>query len=638
MNFGWSGTILRVDLSSDEVVREKTAPYARKYLGGRGINHAILSREVPPSVHAYDPENLLIFGLGTLAGAFVPNPGRTQITFKSPYPSGCGDSNTGGHWGPEVKYAGYDNIVIKGKAEKPVYLWIDDDRVEIRDAAHVWGKDRYEAEELIRQELGDEDIKIMSIGQGGENMVRFANIMNDLTNAAGRTGGGAVMGSKKLKAIAVRGTKGVRVADPKGLIDLTDMVCQKIMHHPFSDFLGTLGTAGGLELVGTTGMLPIKNFHECGIWEDGAKIGGKVITKQYQVTRSACMGCIIHCHCAYNVNEGKFPAMRSGGPEYETLAALGSRCLCDDVEAVLYMNGLCNKYGIDTVSTGGSLALLMDLYDQGIITEKDTDGIPMVWGDADAMIAMTHKIAKREGIGDKLAEDQIEFAKYLGIDPEKHVIHNKGLPPTGVEIRAATATALSFCVSSRGAHHLSGIPTSDWIPNPALGKRLTGHAEAADPRSYYPEAKSLVVRYYENLFILLDSLGICKIMWGHGAQWHDNPQDIDLLEETLCKYLKVVTGQTYTWSDLEEIADRVFTLERQFITDMGMSRKDDQPCSRDLTEDCPGYHPVGPVPLPAIEQEKFDAMLDAYYQLRGWNKEGVPTKKTLKKLGIVEEE
>lgn len=631
---GWTGTILRIDLTKREIIREETADYTRDYLGGRGINHAILFREVSPDVKAFDSENRLIFGTGPLSGTLMPCSGRTQVTFKSPYPSGLGDSNVGGHWGPELKFAGYDHLIIQGRSGKPTYIWIDDDKVEFRDASHIWGKDRYEAEEIVRKEIGDEDIRIMSIGPGGENLVWFANIMNGLTNSAGRTGGGAVMGSKKLKLIAVRGTKGVKVAYPEKLMELSDYITSTIKKDLAYKLASEIGTPGIFDFVSTIGMLPRKNWRECGIWEKQEAIHGRSLVKYYQVSRSACFNCFIHCHCLYRVKQGKYKGVIGGGPEYETLCALGNKCLCDDMPALLYLNTLCNQYGLDTVSTGNIIALLMDLYDRKLISKKDTDGIAMVWGDTEAMITMVHKIGKSEGVGKKLAVDSLEFAKILGKGAEKLVMNHKGLTPTGVEVRSAMGAALSHCLSPRGSHHLSGIPTSDWVPNPEVAERVCGYKEGADTMSYHPQAKARSVKYYEDLFIIVDSLGICKFAFGHSPYWHASRGQIDEMEKCLVDSIEVVTGEKFLWDELIGIADRVITTDRVFINNHGMSRKDDQPCWRDSTEECPGEHPVGLSPLPPIDNEKFGKMLDTYYELRGWDNDGKPTRSTLKKLRI----
>lgn len=631
---GWSGAILRIDLTSKRVKRESTLAYTRKYLGGRGINHAILYREVSARTDAFDPENRLILGAGPLTGSLFPCSGRTQVTFKSPYPSGLGDSNMGGHWGPELKFAGYDHIILQGAADRPVYLWIDDDKVEIKDASHIWGKDRYEAEEIVKAEIGDDDIRILSIGPGGENLVRFANIMNDLTNSAGRTGGGAVMGSKKLKLIAVRGTQGVKVADPDKLMALADHVTAKIRKDPGYETVSRLGTPNLFDFVSMLGMLPRKNWRECGIWDKQEAIHGRTLEKNFQVSRSACFNCFIHCHALYKVSNGPYGEVIGGGPEYETLCAFGNKCLCNDMPAILYMNTLCNKYGLDTVSTGNIIALLMDMYERNVISENDTDGVAMVWGDPQAMIQMIEVIAKRKGVGDKLAMDACDYAGSIGKEAEKLVTSHKGMTPTGVEVRSATGALLSHCLSPRGSHHLSGIPTIEWAPNPEISERVSGHKDGADTMSYNSKAKANAVKYYEDLFILVDSLGVCKFAFGHSPFWHDSKESMDDMEKCIVEALKVVTGETYAWDELMQIANRVYNIERVFINNHGMTRKNDEPSDRDLSEACPGNHPVGLSPLPPINKDKFDRMLDAYYDLRGWDKEGKPTHKTLEKLGL----
>jgi len=298
------------------------------------------------------------------------------------------------------------------------------------------------------------------------------------------------------------------------------------------------------------------------------------------------------------------------------------------------MNTLCNKYGLDTVSTGNNIALLMDLYERKIITKKDTDGVVMAWGDTKAMEAMIHKIARGEGVGKKLAVDSFEFAKKLGRGAEKRVMGHKGMTPTGVEVRSSIGAALSHCLSPRGSHHLSGIPTVEWVPNPEIAERICGHAEGADTMSYHPQAKARSVKYYEDLFIIVDSLGVCKFAFGHSPFWHGSKEDIDAMEQCIVDCIEAVTGEKYPWEELMAIADRVYNIERVFINNQGMTRKDDEPSFRDSTEECPGEHPVGLSPLPPIDKKKFDKMLDAYYELRGWDKEGKPTQDTLKKLEI----
>jgi aldehyde:ferredoxin oxidoreductase len=540
----------------------------------------------------------------------------------------------GGHWGPELKFAGYDQVIIQGAAAKPTYIWIDDDTVEIRDASHIWGKDRYEAEEIVREEIGDDDIRIMSIGPGGEKLVWFANIMNDLTNSAGRTGGGAVMGSKKLKLIAVRGTKGVKVADPDKAMELSDYITSFVMKDPGYQLVADRGTPNLFDFVGMLGMAPRKNWQECGMWDKQEAIHGRTIEKDYQVSRSACFNCFIHCHCLYRVKEGEHEGVIGGGPEYETLCALGNKCLCADLPAILHMNTLCNKYGLDTVSTGNNIALLMDLYERKIITKKDTDGIAMAWGDTKAMEAIIHKIARGEGIGKKLAVDSFEFARKLGRGAEKRVMGHKGLTITGVEVRSSIGAALSHCLSPRGSHHLSGIPTVEWVPNPEIAERICGHPEGADTMSYHPQAKARSVKYYEDLFTIVDSLGVCKFTFGHSPFWHGSKEGIDAMEQCIVDCIEAVTGEKYSWEELMVIADRVYNIERVSINNQGMTRKDDEPSFRDSTEECPGEHPVGLSPLPPIDKKKFDKMLDAYYDLRGWDKEGRPTESTLERLGI----
>ena len=635
MSYGYAGHILRVDLTNQAITVEQTRDYARDYLGGRGINHRILVAEVGPEVPAFDPRNRLVIGVGPLVGTLIPSSSRTQVTFRSPYPSGWGDSNVGGHWGPELKYAGFDHIVIQGRSPKPVYLWISDGRAELRDAAHLWGMFTDHTQQTIQEELGDPDVKVLSIGPAGERMVRMACLMTENTDAAGRSGAGAVMGSKNLKAIAVRGTLGVRVADPEAALQLSMKALARFSKEESLIELSIQGTPASFPGIGSTGMVPIKNHHLCGIWKEGEeKIGGEALVRGYEVRRDSCFGCPVGCKCYYRVEEGEYKGVTGTGPTYETIGSIGYKTLCDDMPAVLYGNTLLNQYGLDSVSTGNVIAVVMDLYDQGMVKSSDIDGIEAVWGNADAVIALIRKIGEREGIGEALANDVVEWSASIGNDAEYYVMHNKGLTGTCVELRSSTGAALSFGVSPRGAHHLSGIPTCEWVPDPVIAEFVSGYREGADTMSYHPLAKANQVVFYEHLLMLHDCLGICHFPYGHEPTWHENPEGLQQLRAFLVDALASVTGDAWTDSELFEVAERAFNLERAFIARNGMRRKDDRLSERVYTESCPGEHSIGPTPLPPIDRDKYETMLDAYYEKRGWDSEGIPTKRKLAALGL----
>ena len=631
---GYVGQILRVNLTNSRIHVDKLDPdLAQKFIGGRGLNEYLLFREVGPNIGPFDSENRLIYGVGPLGGTLSPASGKFQVTFKSPFLSGFGTSSCGGSWGPELKYAGYDHIVIEGKAEKPVYLWINNSEVEIRNANQIWGMNTWETQRAIRKDVGEDEAKIICIGQAGEKMVFFANIMTELTNAAGRTGGGSVMGSKNLKAIAVRGSKSVSVARPKEFQRLCEEVAISIRNDPSFLSLSTLGTPGATKTIASVGMYPIRNWRRAGMWEKVDDVDGVTINEKYIIGRKSCLNCHVHCHGFYAVHGGPNDGLVGGGPEYETVCAFGSKCENSDLESILVMNNLCNQYGLDSVSTGNVICLLMDLHEHGLVTRKDIDDVSLEWGDTQGMIALIHKIANREGIGDLLALGSYRFAEKIGSEAKKFVIHMKGLTPTGVETRSAMGAALSFGLSPRGAHHLSGIPTVEWIPNPEVAEFVAGFKEAGEPLSYHPVAKARSVIFYENLFEIIDSLGVCKFQYGHVPFFHSSKEELIRLKGYLVDLYSAATGFNMTWENLVHAGERAYQVERAYIIREGMSRKDDLQPERIFNEDIEAPHPGG---LPRIDKKKYEQMLDTYYNLRGWDENGRPTLKKLEAIGLPE--
>jgi aldehyde:ferredoxin oxidoreductase len=639
--YGNAGRILRIDLTKGTSTTEDTAPYLKKFLGGRALNHILLFRDIDVGkVDPLSPENEIIVSSGPLGGTTFASCGRCQATFIAPLPySGWGDSNFGGAFGPELKFAGYDAMVIKGKAAQPVYLYIEDDRVEFRPADDLWGKGvTHVSHVLCDRHLGSQT---MLIGPAGEKQVRFANIRTLLTNSMGRGGGGAVMGSKNLKAVVIKGSKGVKIFDPPKFLEL----CQNL-HHDFMDprfglihnmvyqALSNYGTPGFTRAVGQTGMTPIKNWKECGIWADDVELT-EYCVDTWGLKRESCFGCPIHCHAAYRVDDPSYSSF-SGGPEYETTVAFGHKCLEPRGKIVLKLNEMCNDLGLDTVEAGNMFATLMEWYEKGIINEKFTDGVPMNWGNGEGMIALLPKMASREGCGDTLAEGPYWVGKKLGEEALKCVFHQKGMAATGVETRSTIGSMLQFALSPRGAHHLTGLPTAEWINMPAVAVYTTGFEEAGDIRSYHPEAKARLVQFYENLFELPDSVGTCKFAYGHTGFWHDRPEDLDKMFNYFTQGLYYATGINYTKDELMEIGERAYQIERAVIVMRGITREDDMPNWKCLNEECPGSHPVGPVPLPTIDKGKYEKVLDKYYEIRGWTKEGIPTRQRLEELGLEE--
>jgi aldehyde:ferredoxin oxidoreductase len=479
------------------------------------------------------------------------------------------------------------------------------------------------------------------IGPAGENLCKFANIRTKLTNSLGRCGGGAVLGSKNVKAIVFKGSTPIKIAEPQKFFDICNSVQKDLMdtslgaiHGASFEIMYNYGTPGLTRMIGQTGMTPIKNWQECGFWEKDEELDGPGLIKRWGMKRDACQLCPLHCHTIYHV-EGKY-ATHGAGPEYETTCALGHKCLVADGAAVLKMNSMGNDLGFDTVELGNMFSTLMEWYDRGIIDESFTDGVPMTWGNADGMIELIPKIALRQGCGDELAKGPYWVGVDLGEEALKYVYHQKGMCATGVETRSTIGAMLSFGNSNRGSHHLSGLPTAEWVNQPDVAIHVAGFKEAGELLSYHPEAKSNLVRYYENLFELPDSLGICKFPYGHAGFWHDTPELIERFWSYMIDATNYATGLNYTRQDFDEIAERAWQLERAIIAMRGMRRVDDLPNWRCLNEECPGDHPVGPIPLPKIDLEKYSKIMDQYYKIRGWTNDAVPTRAKLEEVGLKE--
>jgi len=639
--YGTTGKILRIDLSKESYTPEDSSPYFKEYLGGRALNHIVLFQDIDVAkVSPFDPKNEIIFGTGPLCGTTWPSAGRLQATFIAPLPySGWGDSNVGGAIGPEMKFAGWDTVVVKGKADKPTYIYIEDERIEFKSASDLWGKGVNECTSILRKRhLG---CQALLIGPAGENRVRFASVRTHRTSSLGRCGGGAVMGSKNLKGLVIKGSRGVKIFDPKNFLDLS-LKCQRdlmdpdfgLLHSQSFNLMSRYGTPGILRLIGQIGMTPIKNWSQCGIWSDDLELTEMMGNKWWE-RQDACYGCPVHCLGAYRVDDPHYASF-SGGPGYDSIVSLGHNCLEPRAKIVLKLNAMCNDLGLDPVELGNTFSTLMEWYEKGVIDEKFTDGVPMRWGNGEGMIELVSKIASRKGCGDKLAEGPYRVGKELGKEALKCVYHQKGMCAPGLETRSAIGSMLSSALSPRGSHHLSGLPTTEWINSQSVAVRVTGFKEAGDIRSYHPEAKARLVHFYENLFELPDSLGICKFPFGHFGYWHDRPKDMEKMWDYLTKALYYATGTKFTKNELMDIGERAYQIERAAIVMRGIRREDDIPNWKCLNEKCPGEHPVGPVPLPPIDQKKYEKILDSYYSLRGWTKEGIPTRKRLMGLDLKE--
>ncbi len=624
--FGYAGRILHVDLSREAVWEEPLAGHLiSKFLGGRGINAALLWDCTEPGKDPLGPENALIFGTGPLAGTFAPSSGRTTITCRGAATRLYLKSSVGGHWGPELKFAGYDHLIVHGRAKRPVYLWIRDSEVEVRDASKLWGKNVDQTEELIHNEGGEDRLEVACIGLGGENLVKFASIMMG-HNAAARGGPGAVMGSKRLKAIAVQGGRPVQVAHPQKFLRSSLECVRALAAFPGRQGLSLYGTAGLVPIRNEMKLLPVKNFKESFL-EEGYKISGQYLReKGFLKNRFGCSACGTSCHRFTAVTDGKYRRTCSGGPEYETVAAIGAGCGVTETEAVLKANELCNAYGLDTISTGSVIQWAMECYERGILTEEDTDGLRLVWGNGDAVVQLINRIARREGLGGLLADGVRAAADRVGRESWKWAIHTKGLEQSRAEVRARKGYALALAVNPRGPDHLTSQVYAEDGTTPearSLIKMITGSEEYATHVKI--EKRGAIVRWHEDCYAATDALGLCTFVTLSRGYLVDPAKMADLYS--------LATGIDLSPDGMLSMGRRVFTLEKAFNVREGATRKDDTLAWRFMHEPVPSGIRTGMM----TTQEQLDQMLDEYYELHGWDKKtSWPYRETLEELGLDE--
>lgn len=619
MNYGWAGAILEVDLSSGQIRKiSLEEDLRRQYLGGRGINSRLLYDNVRPGTAASSPGNVLIFGTGPLAGTIAPAANRLSVTAKPFSYNGVGTSNVGGKFAPELKYAGYDHLLIKGRADEPVYLWIDDDQVVLRSAKHLWGKTTWETDQIIREELGDKEINVAAIGPAGENIVWFACIMFNMYRAAGMTGMGAVMGAKNLKAVAVRGTNSINVAQPDVLKNKSLGLIQRIKNNDFYPAFSVHGTAATILLDNKRGAMCVKNYQESGPWKGMDNFSPEAIFPYY-TNDKACYSCPIHCSHFFEVKDGPYKGEKGGGLEAGHLMPFGPQCGNTDLASVFKCLNLANQYGIDTLEAGFMISGAMECYERGIITIKDTDGLALEWGDPEVIIAMLHKISKREGLGDLLAEGVHGF-KRIGKGAEAYMSYCKGTAVGSDDIRLMRGHALGNVTGTVPAHHEEGYPSVERFP--LLPKQVAAHfgKDILDPLAYN---KAPITVFYQNLCTIMDALEICKFASGWGYQ--------EVYLQDAAELFAAATGTPMDAGDLEMAAERIHDLERAFAVREGMTRQDDHIHGKIMKEPIQ----TGSYKGEMIDPQKFEVMLDEYYELRGWHKEtGIPSRAKLERVGL----
>lgn len=625
MAFLYNRKILYVDLSNRKFWEEDVdGDMASNFLGSRGVNAKILWDRIKPGIDPLGPENIIILSAGALSGTTAPCSGRSTATFKSPatgrYCKSCG----GAWWGAYLKFTGYDHVVLLGMSDTPVYLLIDDFSTKILNASHLWGKTVTETNNLIKKELNDPDVEIASIGPAGENLVKFASIMLSNSSAIARGGGGAVLGSKKVKAIAVKkGNKSIDVFDSKTFHEAVLETRHNLSKDSGAIDLYKYGTVGLVEGTSNSWMMPSYNFR-IGNFKHTSTINGEYHEKNFLKRRMGCVSCAINCHRLSEVKHGKFSGYQSAGPEYETISAFGSGCGIAKMDTIVKANGLCNDLGLDTISAGNVIQWTIECVEKGILEKKEVDGLNYDWNKSDVVLETIEKIAFRRGFGDLLAEGVNLSSKKIGRGSEKFAVHSRGLEQSNVDTRAGKGYALAFAVNPRGPDHLTNAAIMEFgftEETRALVKKLTGDEKYATP--YLTEKRAEMIRWGEDCMAVTDSLGFCMFA-SAGPAWLLTPAN-------MAKMFSAGTGIIMSEEDILFVGRRIITLERAFNIREGHHRKDDSLPYKLMNEELK----EGPLKGLKNSQEELDIMLNDYYTLHKWDlASGWPTEEIYKKMGL----
>ena len=602
--FGYAGKVLYVDLTHKKT---KTSPirreFCKRYIGGNGFAIRLLYDNTRPKIDPFSPENALVFAVGPFAGTTVPTSGKYIVQAKSPLTNFMGESVSSGVWGQAFKRAGYDAMVIKGRAEKPTYLFVDDDITRFKDAKNLVGKDSLETIDLIVEEIGDENVCPATIGPAGENLVRIANITNDRYRQAGRTGMGAVMGSKNLKAVAVRGTKKVEVSNLEKLMEVCLSLYKECQEAGTKGYR-VYGTPGSVLIQNHLAALPTRNWQQS-TFELAENISGEHIREHYLLNTIACAGCPIACDHLSAIEDGPYKGTTTS-VEFETIYALGSNCGIGDFPAIAKASDLCDRLGIDTISAGVTIGWAMECFEKDILTKKDIDGIKLTFGNHEAVIEVIKKMAYREGIGDLLADGVKRASEKVGKGSKHFAMHNKGLELPGYDLRGLKASALGFNTSTRGGCHLR----SSMYDFDAKGKVDRFKAD---------KTLGKIVMDREDLWAIMDSLILCKFIRG-----------VLNTPDRLAKLYTLVTGIKMTGDQLQKAGERIYNLEKAYNVREGWIKKDDYPPPRVMEDPIPDGVAKGSL----VPKKEFDLMLGAYFEARDWSNDGIPTKQKLTELGL----
>lgn len=600
---GYGGRILRVNLTNGTVTKEPTSPdVAHDFIGGRGFGIYFLLKEVPKGADPLGPENKLIISSGPISGMMIPGGGKCDWTTKAPLTGGYASASMGGHFTAEMRYAGLDSIILEGISPKPVYLFIDDDKIELRDASDLWGKATFTVEKQFKEKLGEE-FQVAVIGVGGENLVPYACINHDYGRQAGRGGVGAVMGSKKVKAIVVHGTKSIPVADMDAYRKAGMALYKACKDSEGLKDWTRYGTTIVVSWCDEVGALPTRNF-SAGSFEDGKNLYGPVMREKIVITDKGCFGCPSPCG-KYSRNK-KYNSYVEG-PEYETIGMMGSNLGIDDIEAVAQANLLCDDLGIDTISAGNAIGWAMECYEKGIFTKKDTDGLDLKFGNVDATFTLIEKIARREGLGALLSEGVKRASKKVGKGSEKFAIQVKGMEQSAYATHNATAMLLAYMTCDVGAHH-----NRAW----AITYDLQVGREKVVPE------KVARVIWLQNFRPMFDVLGGCRLQW----------VELGIDRDLYVPALEAITGIQRSWEDLDKVGERIWNLTRLFWAreNEGFGRAWDMPSPR-FYEEAPKS---GATKGQITKLEDINRLLDMYYEQRGWTSDGLPKPETIESLGL----
>ena len=615
MSNAFVGQILHVDLTSGVTTTEVLNPqWARQTLGGAGLATRYLFELTSPGIDPLGAQNVLIFMTGALTGTPSASASRYSVVAKSPQTGYWGQSNSGGFFGPALKWSGFDGVIFKGVSPEPVYLLILDGKAELRKASHLWGLTVPECDDRLQSEIG-QPVTVSCIGPGGENLVRYASIMNNKNRAAGRTGMGAVMGSKRLKAIACGGNRHISLHNSEGFKQISQRQREFMDESILKIGFDTFGTNMIADMVNVRGGYPTKNW-QFGTFEQIESVNAQAMTDQVLVEGVRCFACPVVCGRGTEIRQGKWKGARGEGPEYETVDTLGAMCGVDDLNSITMANYRCNEYGLDTISTGSTIAFAMECYQRGILKGDQTGGIALQFGDADLVVDLVERIARRDGIGDLLAEGSLRMAQQLGQGSEHFAMQVKGLELPAYDPRAAKITGLGYVTASRGGDHMNGYiqgPTFIDMPFLIVEDSSIRNPFVADP------ADARILIDMENALSVLDALGGCKFM----GVLVSAAEIVDLVQ--------TATGWDFNLDEFRKCGDRLQTMARAYCVRDGLRREHDTLPGRLMLDPLPD----GPAQGMVLDRSTLEKMKDAYYELRGWDvASGVPTPAKLRELDL----